>query len=118
MEKKALLSIGEFSKVTGVSIKALRYYHEAGILIPAYIDQDSGYRYYSFHQKAVVDAIQFCVELGIPLNQFWEYTDQPASWIRYGDLVQKGEKIVSFRSGIIGLYLMKGLSPAWRPAVS
>lgn len=66
MKKNALLSIGDFSKVTGVGIKALRYYDEIGILTPAFIDSNSGYRYYSFHQKAVADAIQFCVELGIP----------------------------------------------------
>ena len=34
-KKETLLSIGDFSKVTGVSIKALRYYDEAGILTPA-----------------------------------------------------------------------------------
>ena len=96
MEKKALLSIGDFSKITGVGIKALRYYDEAGILTPAFVDPDSGYRYYSFHQKALVDAIQFCVELGIPLKQFPDYTnaDEPASWISYADLVGKGEEIV------------------------
>ena len=96
MEKKALLSIGDFSKITGVGIKALRYYDEAGILTPAFVDPDSGYRYYSFHQKLLVDAIQFCVELGIPLKQFPDYTnaDEPASWISYADLVGKGEEIV------------------------
>lgn len=95
MKKNALLSIGDFSKVTGVGIKALRYYDEIGILTPAFIDSNSGYRYYSFHQKAVADAIQFCVELGIPLKQFPEYTNEPVSWIRYADLVDRGEEIVN-----------------------
>ncbi len=94
MKKKALLSIGEFSKITGVGIKALRYYDEIGILPPAWIDPESGYRYYSFHQKAIADAIQFCVELGIPLKQFPEYTNEPASWIRYADLVEHGEELI------------------------
>jgi DNA-binding transcriptional MerR regulator len=40
------LGIGEFSLVTSVSIKALRLYHEKGLLIPAEIDPSSGYRYY------------------------------------------------------------------------
>ena len=61
MEKKDLLSIGDFSKITGVHIKALRYYDSIGILTPVYTDPESGYRYYALHQKAVVDAIQFCV---------------------------------------------------------
>lgn len=42
-----MLSIGEFSRVTQLSIKALRLYHEKGILIPNRIDVDSKYRYYS-----------------------------------------------------------------------
>ena len=74
MEKKNLLSIGELSKITGVHIKALRYYDSLGILTPTYIDPNSGYRYYSFYQKAVVDAIQFCVDLDIPLKTFPTYT--------------------------------------------
>jgi len=42
-----LLSIGEFSKVTSLTIKTLRYYHELGLLPPAKIDEFAGYRYYS-----------------------------------------------------------------------
>jgi DNA-binding transcriptional MerR regulator len=41
-----MFSIGEFSKITGLSIKALRLYHEQGILVPSAINQDSNYRYY------------------------------------------------------------------------
>ena len=81
MEKKDLLSIGDFSKITGVHIKALRYYDSIGILTPVYTDPESGYRYYALHQKAVVDAIQFCVELGIPLKEFSNFTNQSIPWI-------------------------------------
>ena len=42
----ASLSIGDFSRATHLSIKTLRYYHEVGLLEPAVIDPDSGYRYY------------------------------------------------------------------------
>jgi DNA-binding transcriptional MerR regulator len=41
-----MFSIGEFSKITGLSIKALRLYHEQGILVPSAISQSSNYRYY------------------------------------------------------------------------
>jgi DNA-binding transcriptional MerR regulator len=41
-----MFSIGEFSKITGLSIKALRLYHEQGILVPTAINPDSNYRYY------------------------------------------------------------------------
>src|SRR5215510_3033947 len=43
---KTSYSIGEFSQITGLSIKTLRFYHEKGILVPSSIDADSGYRFY------------------------------------------------------------------------
>src|SRR4030095_197847 len=43
---KTLYSIGEFSTITGLSVKTLRFYHEKGILIPSSVDQTTGYRYY------------------------------------------------------------------------
>ena len=39
-------TIGEFSQVTGLSIKTLRFYHEQGILVPSAVDAASGYRFY------------------------------------------------------------------------
>lgn len=94
MEKKNLLSIGELSKITGVHIKELRYYDQLGILKPAYTDPSSGYRYYSFYQKSVVDAIQFCVDVDIPLRTFRDYTNEAVPWICYKDLVSHGAEIV------------------------
>ena len=43
---KTSYSIGEFSQVTGVSVKTLRFYHEKGILIPSSVDEATGYRSY------------------------------------------------------------------------
>jgi len=42
-----MYSIGQFSKITGITVKALRFYHDEGVLIPSYVDPDSGYRYYN-----------------------------------------------------------------------
>ncbi len=39
-------SIGEFSRITALSVKTLRLYHEKGILVPAQVDPSSNYRYY------------------------------------------------------------------------
>jgi DNA-binding transcriptional MerR regulator/effector-binding domain-containing protein len=43
---KTSYSIGEFSQVTGLSVKRLRFYHEKGILIPSSVDETTGYRFY------------------------------------------------------------------------
>ena len=41
-----MYTIGEFSKITRLTVKTLRFYHERGLLIPAMVDSKSGYRYY------------------------------------------------------------------------
>ena len=43
---KTSYSIGEFSQITGLSVKTLRFYHEKGILLPSEIDPATGYRFY------------------------------------------------------------------------
>ena len=45
-DMKTSYSIGEFSQVTGLSVKTLRFYHEKGILIPSSVDETTGYRFY------------------------------------------------------------------------
>lgn len=90
MKKKNLLTIGELSKITGAHIKALRYYDSLNILQPEYVDPDTGYRYYTFQQKAVVEAIQFCVDIGVPLKEFGAYANEENASIFYNDLVRQG----------------------------
>jgi len=72
--KKGLLSIGELSKFTGASLRSLRYYEKLGILIPAFVDPGSSYRYYSLDQIRLVGMIQFCIELDIPLAEFSKFS--------------------------------------------
>ena len=43
-----MFSSGDFSKLSSLSIKALRLYHEAGILVPKLVDKETGYRYYDY----------------------------------------------------------------------
>lgn len=63
-----LLSIGEVAKIRNVNVQSLRYYEKLGILIPAYINPETGYRYYSLEQIMILDTIILCVDLGIPLK--------------------------------------------------
>lgn len=49
-----LLPIGAFSRASFLSIKALRAYHEAGILVPARVDPGNGYR--TYHASQLIDA--------------------------------------------------------------
>ncbi|MEL7433945.1 MAG: MerR family DNA-binding transcriptional regulator, partial [Chloroflexota bacterium] len=45
-----MFKIGDFSKLSQVSSKALRYYDNIGLLKPAHVDSFSGYRYYTVDQ--------------------------------------------------------------------
>lgn len=93
-EKGKYLSIGELSKISGVNIKSLRYYERIGVLIPAYVNQDTGYRYYTFSQFGIVEAIQFCVELGIPLKEFNDYIDENQN-ILYSKLLKHASEVAA-----------------------
>ena len=64
-----MLKIGEFSSLTQVSIKTLRYYNELGLLKPLRIDPDTGYRYYSASQLPRLHRILALRDLGFPLNR-------------------------------------------------
>ncbi|HRD62882.1 MAG TPA: MerR family transcriptional regulator, partial [Nocardioides sp.] len=62
-----MLAIGEFSRMTHLSIRALRRYHEAGLLEPELVDPSSGYRYYSGDQIPTAQVIHRLRELDVPL---------------------------------------------------
>jgi DNA-binding transcriptional MerR regulator/effector-binding domain-containing protein len=61
------LSIGAFSRLTHLSIKTLRYYHEVGLLEPAVVDADSGYRYYQAGQAHSAQLVRRFRDLGLPV---------------------------------------------------
>ncbi len=64
-----MFSIGEFSKLARVSLKALRLYDAMGLLRPARVDAASGYRYYSASQLARLNRILVLKELGFALER-------------------------------------------------
>lgn len=64
-----LLNIGDFSRMTYLSVKALRHYHETGLLEPADIDPASGYRLYDTSQVSTGQVIRRFRELGMPIEQ-------------------------------------------------
>jgi DNA-binding transcriptional MerR regulator/DNA gyrase inhibitor GyrI len=55
-----VFTIGEFSKITGLSVKTLRFYHEKGVLVPARVDRETGYRYY---EKRHIDTARVITQL-------------------------------------------------------
>src|ERR1700684_4309204 len=63
-----MLTIGDFSRMTHLSVKALRHYHDMGVLEPAAIDQFTGYRSYDTSQVRWAQVIRRLRDLGMPLD--------------------------------------------------
>lgn len=72
IQMKKIFSIGEVAKIKDITIKALRYYHKMGILIPKHIDESTGYRYYSIDQFIHIDIIKSCRELNTSIVELQE----------------------------------------------
>jgi DNA-binding transcriptional MerR regulator len=70
-----LMSIGEFARYSRLSPKALRLYDELGLLEPARVDEDSGYRYYSASQLERARLIAAFRQLQIPLAEIKSIVD-------------------------------------------
>lgn len=64
-----MLKIGEFSKMSKVTIKALRYYEKEGLLTPKYIDNYNGYRYYESSQLISISKIITLKQLGLSIEE-------------------------------------------------
>ena len=60
--------IGEFSKLTKTTIKTLRYYDEIGLLKPAYVDEENGYRYYTTSQLFSLHKIIALRQIGLSVT--------------------------------------------------
>jgi len=67
-----MFKIGEFSKLTQVSIRMLRYYDETGLLHPAEIDPFTNYRLYSAAQIPALNRILFLRDLGLKVSEIAE----------------------------------------------
>jgi DNA-binding transcriptional MerR regulator/effector-binding domain-containing protein len=71
------LSIGAFSRLTHLSVKTLRYYHEVGLIEPAIVDPGSGYRYYRPGQAPTAQLVRRFRDLGLPVTDVKAVLDAP-----------------------------------------
>jgi DNA-binding transcriptional MerR regulator/effector-binding domain-containing protein len=73
----ARLAIGDFAKMTHLSVKALRHYHDLGLLEPDEIDPASGYRFYQPSQLPIAQVIRRFRDLDMPLDEIRAMLDAP-----------------------------------------
>jgi DNA-binding transcriptional MerR regulator/effector-binding domain-containing protein len=67
-----VLSIGDFARITHLSVKTLRHYHHEGLLEPDQVDPQSGYRYYATTQIPTAQVIRRLRDLGMPVREVGE----------------------------------------------
>lgn len=78
----ASLPIGDFARATHLSVKALRHYHRVGVLTPADVDPDTGYRRYRTDQIPVAQVIRRFRNLDMPLEDIQAILAAPDMAIR------------------------------------
>jgi DNA-binding transcriptional MerR regulator len=62
------VTVGQFATMTHLSVKTLRHYHDVGLLVPARVDAQTGYRYYSLHQLPAAQLIRRLRNLKMPVD--------------------------------------------------
>src|SRR6202795_4639147 len=77
-DMSASFAIGDFSRATHLTVKTLRHYHETGLLEPAHIDPQTGYRRYTTDQIPVAQIIRRFRDLDMPLNEIRAVLSAPA----------------------------------------
>ena len=74
-----MIRIGDFSKLSRVSVKTLRYYDEMGLLKPVCVDAFTGYRLYEYSQLSVLNRILALRDLGFSLEEIGRLLDDGLS---------------------------------------
>ncbi|WP_369130407.1 MerR family transcriptional regulator [Modestobacter roseus] len=84
MQSARVLAIGEFSRLTHLSVRTLRRYHDAGLLEPATVDEVTGYRWYSAEQIPIAQVIHRLRDLDVPLPDVQRILRSPDPRTRAG----------------------------------
>ena len=74
---KLKMQIKEFAEFTGVRVRTLHYYDEIGLLIPAFVDRVTGYRFYDETSLLRMQEILFYRELDFSLRSIGEMLSSP-----------------------------------------
>lgn len=72
-----MIKIGEFSRLTRISVRMLRHYDDIGLLVPAVTDRFTGYRYYGEHQLPTACRITALRDMGFGLAEIGDMLAAP-----------------------------------------
>jgi DNA-binding transcriptional MerR regulator/predicted GNAT family acetyltransferase len=99
-----MITIGEFSSRCGLSPKVLRTYADAGVLVPAVVDPESGYRYYELAQLEHAETVRLLRRAGVSLAGICQFLGGPSAdavdgWERslYAETLGRREALAEVR---------------------
>ncbi|HEX6798659.1 MAG TPA: GyrI-like domain-containing protein [Ktedonobacterales bacterium] len=105
-----LMPIGRFSQACRLTVKALRHYDELGLLAPAWVDDESGFRYYAPEQVATAQTIRLLRELEMPLPEIRALlcASDPASrqMVLREHRLRLQERISGYQQAVAGIDLL------------
>ena len=88
------LSIGQMGKLNNLSVQTLRHYEKVGILNPSYINEETGYRYYSMKDFNTIDLIKQCKAMGLSLEEIKEVTNNYTSLDSIVEILGNQKKLI------------------------
>ena len=68
-DRKNQYSIGEVAALLNISPQTLRFYDKSGVVVPDFIDQKTGYRYYSYDQISYISRVRYLQQFGFSLEE-------------------------------------------------
>ena len=120
--KNSLYSIGAMSEITGLSVTAIRYYCDKGLIVPSYIDESTGYRYFSSRHVWKLEIIKMYQQLGFSLNAILELQETKQLDV-LEKIIDKSElniqkKIEEYKETLVNLNWLKKQCDVFRQAKS
>jgi DNA-binding transcriptional MerR regulator len=94
-----MMRIGDFSRLSRVSVKTLRYYDELGLIKPARVDEFTGYRYYEYDQYARINRVLALRALGLSLERIGQVLDAGLSVEQLAAMLQMQRAEIERRIG-------------------
>ncbi|MET1004948.1 MAG: helix-turn-helix domain-containing protein, partial [Propionibacteriaceae bacterium] len=100
-----VVTIGEFARLTHLSVKALRHYHDVGLLEPSDVDPTTGYRRYAVDQVGTAQLIRRLRELEMPIPSVLAVvsaTDEPSRDAAIRDHLERMERELDRTRAVVG----------------
>ena len=91
--KQDLFSTGELAKLCNISRKTLLFYDKLGLIVPAFIDQENGYRYYARRQLTTLGLIITLRNINVPLGDIQNYLKHKSAE-NYEELLAKQDSLI------------------------